>query len=435
MAVVVAGAVNKTSEIPMLYLHGGPGMATLENLPRYLRSTTWKLFRNTRALVFFDYRGTGFSEPALCPGIEDSLAAFSISKPTEEAKKAYQVLLYKNCREQLLLHGTDVSSFSSMQLAADAEAIRTALQIPNWSIYGVSFGTTVALKLMSVHSKNITSVILDSPFPSNAPWLDFVRPFDTSFKVLEKNIAADPVIFSRFPSVRNDFVKAIRRLNKNPARIKSGNNAKEYDYNGDDFAWSVWDALLKPKAIPLVPLAIHEIANGNDSILSTWISAFSNPHAYGKFSITQSRAILCYEARPRTEEESDASLLLKYPDFSSFISAFDEAVCNAWRPGIADKNVFNPVASTVPTLILSGEYDPVCPPLFGELTAKTLSKATFIIVPSASHAAIHADDCLRNMANNFLSKPQNPDIKCVRNRLKINFITSGLNKALSDVQK
>ncbi|MEO5985338.1 MAG: alpha/beta fold hydrolase [Ferruginibacter sp.] len=433
LAVVVAPALNKHDEEPLLYLHGGPGITTLGNVPRYLQSKTWKLIREKRSLIFFDYRGTGFSEPELCAGMEDSLNEFLKTKPTDEAKNYYTISLYKKCRKDMMLKGTDLSSFSSMQLAADADAIRHELQIATWHLYGVSFGTRVALNMLRYHSKNIKSVILDSPWPPNAPWADFVHPFASCFTVLEKNIAADLVLFSKFPELRNDFERAVKRLNKNPAKLKSANGLSESNYSGDDFAWSVWKAMLNPKSIPFLPLAIHEIANGNDSILPVWKTAFSSPNTFGKYSEAQDRAILCFEGRPTTEEESQQSLLLKYPEFSSFNTAFNERVCNAFRPDIAGKKIFAPVVSNKPVLILAGEYDPVCPPLFAEITAKTLSKSTLIIVPSASHAAINADDCIRNIANSFICNPaMNPQIDCVKDRLKIKFVTKDLMKALKD---
>ncbi|MCY7309671.1 MAG: alpha/beta hydrolase, partial [Chitinophagaceae bacterium] len=158
--------------------------------------------------------------------------------------------------------------------------------------------------------------------------------------------------------------------------------------------------------------------------------------SFGKFSETQSRAILCYEGRPLKAEDSEASLREHYPDFVSFISAFDEAICNVWRPDIATEKTFEPVVSKVPVLILSGEYDPVCPPMFGDITAATLSKSVHLEVPSASHATIHADDCIRNIAISFLLNPSiKPDKKCVNERMKINFVTADLKKALDSLKK
>ena len=171
-------------------------------------------------------------------------------------------------------------------------------------------------------------------FPPNAPWNDFVRPFDASFQVLEKKILADSVTARAFPNLRKDFVGAVERLNRTPAKLsfKRGKNIVFHNYSGDDFAWSIWNALLKPKAIAFVPIAIREIAAGNDGILQQWSDAFSAMDAFGKFSETQSRAILCFEGRPQKEEDTEKSLLENYPDFASFNSGYNTSVCDIWRP-------------------------------------------------------------------------------------------------------
>lgn len=431
LAVLVAASLTKTNEDPLLYLHGGPGIATIENVPRYLRSKTWKVLREKRGVVFLDYRGTGSSEPKLCPDLKDSLDNFSKTNSSAASIQSYKISLYKKCERQLLKSGTTVSSFNSVQLAEDANSIRKALGINKWGVYGVSYGTTVALNLLRMHEKALNCMILDSPFPPNAPWLDFIRPFDTCFKILEKNISADPVLYAQFRATRSDFVQAVKRLNKTPFKIKDATHPEGYDFSGDDFAWSIWSAMLNPKSIPFVPLAIREAGNGNYSILSKWVVAFNDPNSFGKFSEPQSKAILCFESKPRGRYDTKASLLENYPDFSSLYVDFEGSLCDAWQPGSAGKKTFEPVKSNLPVLILSGEYDPVCPPVFGELTARSLPASTFIIVPSASHAAIHADDCLRNIANNFLLSPgAKLNIDCVRERPKIKFVLENLSGAL-----
>jgi len=103
----------------------------LENVPRYLQSKTWKLLRQNRGILFFDYRGIGFSEPNLCSGIKDALSQFSIIDSSAEAIQSFKISLYHECRTQLLSEGIEISSFNSTQLVEDAEAIRKSLQIPN----------------------------------------------------------------------------------------------------------------------------------------------------------------------------------------------------------------------------------------------------------------------------------------------------------------
>src|SRR5690606_365891 len=113
LAVVLAPALKKSTDDRMLYLHGGPGIATLENIPKYLKSPAWDRIRQDRPLVFFDYRGTGASEPELCPFMQDSIASYSGSLQSAEEGQSRKITLYRDCRIQLLSSGIDVSTFNS----------------------------------------------------------------------------------------------------------------------------------------------------------------------------------------------------------------------------------------------------------------------------------------------------------------------------------
>ena len=431
LAVAVVAGLSLAPKEPLLYLHGGPGIAALSNLPYYLKTKTFSRLRQNHALIFFDYRGTGFSEPNMCKTLSDSLDALSDTLSTEELITK-QALLYSNCKSDLLQQDILPSDFSSLQSAADAETIRKELGITWWNIYSVSHGTTVALNMMRTFPENIRSVILDSPFPPNAPWMDFVHPFDTCFKVLEKTIARDPLYAELFPSIRNDFVKIAKRLQVNPLVIpasKENNSlAPPGSFDDRDFAWSVWNSMLDPKTIRLVPLALKEMASGNDSVLMMWALFFNDPNSFGEFSEAQSRAILGFETKPRFKEHTENYLLNKFPDFASFITkGLDEELNEVFRPEIPPNDYFDPVTSDIPTLIFSGEYDPVCPPLFADITSKTLYNSTVIIVPSASHAAMYADECTREIGAKFYLDPGiKPNLDCLLKRKQIEFVTSDI---------
>jgi pimeloyl-ACP methyl ester carboxylesterase len=290
--------------------------------------------------------------------------------------------------------------------------------------------------MMRSFPKHIHSVILDSPFPPNAPWIDFVHPFDTCFKVLEKKVSEDSVYARVFPSIRKDFVEITKRLRKTPFSIPAahGNdNRHSFLFDDGDFVWSIWTAMLDPKSIPLVPLALKEIAAGNDSVLLHWALVFNDPDTFGQFSLAQSKAILYYESKPRFEEETETYLLKKFPDFSSFIvPGLEAAIYKVYRPEAPPKEYFKAVKSDIPTLIFSGEYDPVCPPFYANATAYNLHNSTVIIVPGASHAAMYADDCTKAIGAAFFLDPnKKPDIECIKNRKSIEFVTSDI---LSQIQ-
>ncbi len=432
LAVAVAESQGKHE--PLLYLHGGPGIATLGNLPKYLKSETWQRIRDQRPLIFFDYRGTGASQPELCPGLEKELAEVSVKMPASELH-AYKLEKLRKCRAAHLAEGIDVAAFSSNQSALDAEAIRNLLNIPLWNVYGVSHGSTVALNLLRNHPQSIRAMILDSPFPPNAPWLDFVRPFAKSFENLEHKIAADPTARARFPNIRETFASAVESLNTQPLQIAIDASGNTRPFTGNDFAWSIWYAMLKPVALPVVPLAISEFEKRNAAIVMDWMTAFSDPEGFGKFSDLQSKAILCYEGSPKTADDTKESLAKKYPEFAAFNIDFEDDLCAVWQPKRAPAKAFEPVVSDVPVLILSGEYDPVCPPIFGELASRTLPRSTFLSIPAESHAAIHADDCLRGIAMDFLLNPEvKVNTQCVARRPKILFATEDLKSELEKIK-
>ena len=431
IAVAIAPALSLTPREPLLYLHGGPGIATLSNLPRYLKSKTFSKLRLDHSLIFFDYRGTGFSEPVLCKTLDEALRAIPDTLSSEKLILK-QTGIYSICKETLLQQGVMLSDFSSLQSAADAETIRNEFGIKEWSIYSVSHGTTVALHMMRNFPENIKSVIIDSPFPPNAPWIDFVQPFDTCFKVLEKKIKEDTIYSPLFPSIRKDFLAITNRLNKHPFEIPlvdvNDSIIQTNFFNDEDFAWSVWTAMLDPYTITLVPLALKEIAAGNDSVLLHWAILFNDPNSFGEFSSAQSRAILGYETKPRFREQTESYILHKFPDLASFINiGLDSAINDIYRPEFPPEEYFEAVKSNISTLIFAGEYDPVCPPLFANLTAETLSNSTVIIVPAASHAAMFIDDCTRTLGATFYYDPTiKPNVDCIMQRKKMEFVTDDI---------
>lgn len=432
LAVATAPPVAKTPNVPLLYLHGGPGIATLSNFPKYLKSKTFSLLRENHELIFFDYRGTGYSEPVLCSDLSDTLRSISNANLDLKDEILKTTIAYSNCKASLISQDILLSDFSSLQSAFDAETIRKTLLIKNWNIYSVSHGTTVALNMMRTFPKHINSVILDSPFPPNAPWSDFIHPFDLSFKTLEKNISSDTQYAKLFPSIRADFIKITERLRKTPFEIKSqsadSTSSKSYFFDDGDFVWSMWAAMIDRQSIPLVPLALKEIAAGNDSVLLHWATIYNDPNSFGEFALAQSKAILYYESKPKTEEETEKYLLNRFPDYKSFITpGLEEALYKAYRPESPSPKYFNAVSSTILTLVFSGEYDAVCPPVFGQLTSKSLPNSTLIIVPGSSHAAMYTDDCTRRIAKEFYLNPyKKPKVECVSERKKIEFVTNDI---------
>ncbi len=429
MAVAVVKASGASPLEPLLYLHGGPGISTLSNVKRYINSPAWKLIREKHDLVFFDYRGTGFSQPDLCSDLMDSLDNFRKTNPSMEEYFKRETDLFRECASVLKRDSIDITSFTSPQVAADAEAIRAALGIEKWNLYGVSYGTFIALKYIRHYPGNLNNVVLDSPFPPNTPWLDFVRPMNAVLAHIQGYLDEDSITRRYYPDIRRELGTAIRRLNSKPPLVNG------LTYWGDEFAWSVQRALLKPTLVPLVPLVIKEVAGGNDSILAIWKEKIGPSGSYGKYSAAQETAMLCYENRPQNPGDMADSLAKKYPDLVSFNLGFKQQLCDVFRPELPAKDYFAPVSSDIPVMIMSGEFDPVTPPYFGEIAANSLSNARVMVVQGASHAVLHFNDCTMDRVKQFLKDPKNDlSNQCQSEKGKTIFATAGAEELLKKLK-
>jgi hypothetical protein len=70
--------------------------------------------------------------------------------------------------------------------------------------------------------------------------------------------------------------------------------------------------------------------------------------------------------------------------------------------------------SDIPTLLLSGRFDPITPAYFAEAAAKTLSHSYAYTFPDTSHGAFLFNACANRIAQEFLANPSDaPDARCI----------------------
>jgi pimeloyl-ACP methyl ester carboxylesterase len=102
--------------------------------------------------------------------------------------------------------------------------------------------------------------------------------------------------------------------------------------------------------------------------------------------------------------------------------------CAAWDRDTPGKEENRAVNSSVPALILSGEFDPVTPPEWGEKTAEALKNGYFYQFPGIAHGVIWWNDftggCANRMMLAFLDDPSKaPDAACLEDIPELEFIT------------
>jgi hypothetical protein len=91
------------------------------------------------------------------------------------------------------------------------------------------------------------------------------------------------------------------------------------------------------------------------------------------------------------------------------------SLCRDWRIRLLDKTLLEPVKSDIPTLLLSGRFDPITPPAQAERVAAGLTRAVSVTFPSGTHGQAFTVPCANQIIATFLDTPANaPDSSCAR---------------------
>jgi hypothetical protein len=155
--------------------------------------------------------------------------------------------------------------------------------------------------------------------------------------------------------------------------------------------------LYKPLRASLLPLAVHLAAQDDWKLLAE-IAASS----FGGLDTVADGYYLsldCSEDVPFIREDEIAAVVQ-----GTFLGDFrirkQQAACAVWPVPPVDRKFLDPVVSDVPTLLLSGERDPVTPPGNAERAARTLRNSLHVVIPDAGHdyfGIAGADECTNSL--------------------------------------
>lgn len=417
---------NKSAADPVLYINGGPGIATVDAmLPSLAMSKTLGLLRQGRDVILFDQRGSGRSEEALCPSLAknlDLIEAAGLGVADESARSRAE---FAKCRADMESAGIDNRAYTTASTVEDMEVLRRALGIARWNIAAISYGSLVALHAMRTTPGSIRSVILNSPYPPNSvTWAEQASTAAAAYTAIDRECAAQPACRERFGAIIPKLESTLARLEKTP--LEDGDKL----ITGRRFASALWPMAVRSSSVRFVPLAIDRAYSGDTDIIRKMVAMFASGESFGGFSPAQAYAISCFESGYTTAWYRRARSL--YPALVGAAPDDDwDLMCAAYRPGFADPAFFAPVASDVPTLIYAGSLDPATPVIDAYHSMRFLSRATLVEVQGAAHGPMPVDECTRGIATAFLADPvARPDMGCIAKRPSINFATTGLDELL-----
>jgi pimeloyl-ACP methyl ester carboxylesterase len=400
----------------VILLSGGPGEKTVHNAAAiaYLLAPV----HPNRDLIVFDQRGVGLSEPALeCP--EWVQAAFDLldeSDPDVALQTIFDATMA--CRDRLVSEGHNLSAYNTVQNAADVNAIRVALGYDQINLWGGSYGSLLAQATVRDHPQGIRSVAINSVLPLEKSL--FVEASTTTSNAILRLLdacAADPACRSAYPDLQEVLFEVIDQLNAEPVVITVTNplDGQSYDeiLTGDTVLGNLVTFLYFTQIIPVLPQAVYDVHNENYELMTQLSS--TRLALFDALSRGMTYSVMCTDDLIGRTPEDLLNVMAALPrqlvgstDPEFVIEHGIFAICENWPVEEADPWVKEPLVSDIPTLVLTGEFDPVTPPEYGQLVASYLSDSFFFELPGIGHDILVASECARSIIGDFIADPTQP---------------------------
>ena len=403
---------------PLFIAQGGPGGSSIEAFAQALISQPELRPASNRDLVIWDQRGTLRSQPALlCPEVTEAglASADEANADPSDAVDPKELSSYVACGERLVREVGDISAFNTVENAHDVESLRVALGYDAINFYGVSYGTELGQFLMRQHPETLRAVVLDAVVP-----LEFNLITDVGMvkqRIGDKyflGCANDPRCNAAFPDLRVRFRALQERLDRSPleAEVADPNDPTrrvKVRLDGDGLAGVLYQALYIRQAAPLAPYIVDRADRGEYGLLTGFLlplTLFDDENATGMYM-----TVVCAE---RGQSQPEAAARSEYPprlareELKGARTLLE--VCKRWNVELLPREVLEPVRSDVPTLLLSGDFDPITPPAFAERVAQGLSRARTVSFAGGTHGQAFEGPCANQLIQRFLDDPAKVEV-------------------------
>jgi pimeloyl-ACP methyl ester carboxylesterase len=254
------------------------------------------------------------------------------------------------CRERLVKEGINLDVYNSAQNAADIEALRQALGYDQVNLYGISYGTRLALTALRDAPAKLRSVVIDSVYTPQVDLYSQIpvngeRAFEAVFEACE----AEPSCAESYPDLRQTFFDLKAKLDKEPVTFTVTLNSGEKHemlMNGDSLMGLMFQSLYATSIIPMLPRLIYDLRDGNTDLAAGLQGEFLSQ--YDKINVGMQHAVQCKEELPFVTQADIEETLQQHPDYAPLGSRGIVELCKAWGVSPADPQENHPSAAMCP---------------------------------------------------------------------------------------
>ncbi|MEP7076375.1 MAG: alpha/beta fold hydrolase [Acidobacteriota bacterium] len=410
--VVFPATTSDKAEDAVFYIAGGPGSSAIEEAP-YAIDDFVKV-REHRDLVFVDQRGTGGSNPLNCE-------FFDAADPQSYLGHWNPLDKVRACRQQLELKA-DLRLYVTTIAMDDLDEVRAALGYDKIDLVAGSYGTRASQAYIRQHGEHVRTAVLQGiSVPDQSMPRDFPEQTERALDGVIDECAADKDCHAAFPVLRTDAKALLDKLIKGPVEVEikypeNGDKTVKVKLSRDLAAEAIRYMLYGTSSSGRIPLFLHLAAQGNFVPLAQAAVDFRK-EIVGTGGTGLYLSVTCAEdlpwiAKGAGEGERDEKTFL-----GTYRLRQQREACTAWPRGEVSRSYFEPVRSNVPTLLLTGQWDPVTPPMYAERLARTFPNSRNLVIPSGGHGfgGLEGLDCITKLTTDLIvtAKTAALDVACV----------------------
>jgi pimeloyl-ACP methyl ester carboxylesterase len=260
--------------------------------------------------------------------------------------------------------------------------------------------------------------VLDGVVPPQLPLgPEIATEAQTALDNILLRCSSDDACDARFPGLQQSFLDLRARLEKEAVVVDLTDpvtgRRQLVDFGAGELAGAIRLLAYNTQSIAIMPLLIHEAANGNFEPLAAQFHMIAATMA-DALAMGMHNAVMCSEDVPFYDRAAIDFEALQ----ASYIGIMQldaiEAMCSLWPAGPVDDDFREPLATDLPVLLLSGEVDPITPPRYAELAMVDLTNARHLTGKQQGHGQA-GSGCVPRLISRFVAaaSPDDLDAGCM----------------------
>lgn len=389
---------------PMLFLAGGPGQAASDGYLHIDRN--FPALAKERDFYLVDQRGTGHSNLFSCEGVMESEDLVELQMDPEKIQE-----FSSKCLEQL---PGDPRQYTTSVAIKDFEAVRQALGVEHWNLFGASYGTRVAIHYMRRFPEAVRTAVLDSLVPPDLTLgTEIALLSQAVLSHMYQRCAEDEACDSRFPNLEAETEQLFARLKEGPIEVQaesfSSGQIETIRFTHAHLMLLVRMYLYNSSSLALLPPMLHEAA-ANDNFAPLARAALTASESMDDMlALGMHNSVMCTEDVRFYGASEDLNRKNQKTYMGTAFLENLQAMCQAWPIGVMDEDFKEPLKSDLPVLLLSGEQDPITPPKYGERVKQHLTNAKHLIADGQGHF-VSIQGCAPHLVAKFVSEASVDDL-------------------------